>query len=88
MMVSYPGLSEYKGLELTEAVIRENMPEYLPANQVGRISLHFIPLNYPYSHETHRIRPQYYSVSSLLILGSSLPRQQSLQLRLKHPETV
>ena len=35
MLVSYPGLSEYMGLELTEAVIRENMPEYLPGNQVS-----------------------------------------------------
>jgi len=37
MMVTYPGLSEYMGMELTEAVIRENMPEYLPAiaNQQG-----------------------------------------------------
>jgi len=30
---SYPGLAEYMGLELSEALIRENMPEYLPANQ-------------------------------------------------------
>ena len=32
---SYPGLAEYMGLELSEALIRENMPEYLPANQVS-----------------------------------------------------
>jgi len=30
---SYPGLAEYMGLELSEALIRENMPEYLPSNQ-------------------------------------------------------
>jgi len=30
LAVSYPGLSEYMGLELSEALIRENMPEYLP----------------------------------------------------------
>ena len=34
-----PGLGDFMGLELTEDVIRENMPEYLPgaaynANQV------------------------------------------------------
>jgi len=34
-LVSYPGLSEYMGLELSEAVIRENMPEYLPVSQRG-----------------------------------------------------
>ena len=28
---SYPGLAEYMGLELTEAEVRANMPEYLPA---------------------------------------------------------
>jgi hypothetical protein len=27
----YPGLADYMGMELTENVIRENMPEYLPA---------------------------------------------------------
>jgi hypothetical protein len=27
----YPGLADYMGMELTEDVIRENMPEYLPA---------------------------------------------------------
>ena len=32
---SYPGLAEYMGLELSEALIRENMPEYLPGNQVS-----------------------------------------------------
>jgi len=30
---AYPGLGEYMGLELTQAMIRENMPEYLPNNQ-------------------------------------------------------
>jgi len=29
----YPGLVEYMGLELSEAAIRANMPEYLPENQ-------------------------------------------------------
>jgi len=29
----YPGLAEYMGLELSEDVIRANMPEYLPENQ-------------------------------------------------------
>jgi len=28
---NYPGLAEYMGLELTEAEVRANMPEYLPA---------------------------------------------------------
>ena len=32
---SYPGLAEYMGLELSEALIRENMPESLPGNQVS-----------------------------------------------------
>ena len=31
---AYPGLAEYMGLELTEDIIRANMPEYLPSNQV------------------------------------------------------
>ena len=30
---TYPGLAEYMGLELTEDIIRANMPEYLPSNQ-------------------------------------------------------
>lgn len=30
---SYPGLAEYMGMELSEGVIRENMPEYLPGNE-------------------------------------------------------
>ena len=30
---AYPGLAEYMGLELTEDIIRANMPEYLPGNQ-------------------------------------------------------
>ena len=30
---AYPGLAEYMGLELTEDIIRANMPEYLPTNQ-------------------------------------------------------
>ena len=29
----YPGLAEYMGLELSEDVIRANMPEYLHENQ-------------------------------------------------------
>merc|ERR550532_1855822 len=33
LAASYPGLAEYMGLELSEALIRENMPEYLPGNQ-------------------------------------------------------
>ena len=33
MASSYPGLAEYMGLELSESVIRANMPEYLPENQ-------------------------------------------------------
>jgi len=35
LTVSYPGLSEYMGLELSEALIRENMPEYLPNSSQG-----------------------------------------------------
>ena len=31
---AYPGLAEYMGMELSEAVIRDNMPEYLANNQV------------------------------------------------------
>ena len=43
---SYPGLAEYMGLELSEALIRENMPEYLPGNQVShRIQLITSDLN-------------------------------------------
>lgn len=39
----YPGLADYMGMELTEDVIRENMPEYLPvavrgSTQVASIS--------------------------------------------------
>jgi len=30
---AYPGLAEYMGMELSEAVIRDNMPEYLANNQ-------------------------------------------------------
>ena len=37
LAASYPGLAEYMGLELSEALIRENMPEYLPGNQVSNI---------------------------------------------------
>ena len=36
---AYPGLAEYMGLELTEDIIRANMPEYLPSNQVSNILL-------------------------------------------------
>jgi len=36
---TYPGLSEYMGMELSEGVIRENMPEYLPGNQQSALSL-------------------------------------------------
>jgi syntenin-1 len=32
---AYPGLAEYMGMELSEAIIRENMPEYLPGNQTA-----------------------------------------------------
>lgn len=35
---SYPGLAEYMGMELSEDIIRVNMPEYLPSNQ-GQSSL-------------------------------------------------
>jgi len=31
--VAYPGLAEYMGMELSEDIIRANMPEYLPQNQ-------------------------------------------------------
>ena len=34
---AYPGLAEYMGMELSEAIIRENMPEYLPGNQVSTV---------------------------------------------------
>jgi len=33
--VAYPGLAEYMGMELSEDIIRANMPEYLPQNQNG-----------------------------------------------------
>jgi len=33
--MAYPGLAEYMGMELSEAIIRENMPEYLPGNQTA-----------------------------------------------------
>ena len=29
----YPGLAEYMGLELSDDVIRQNMPEYLEQNR-------------------------------------------------------
>lgn len=32
---AYPGLAEYMGMELSEAMIRDNMPEYLPNNQTA-----------------------------------------------------
>lgn len=32
---AYPGLAEYMGMELSEAIIRENMPEYLTGNQTA-----------------------------------------------------
>ena len=31
----YPGLAGFMGLELSEDVLRANMPEYLPENQVA-----------------------------------------------------
>lgn len=31
----YPGLAEFMGMELSEEIIRENMPEYLAQNQVA-----------------------------------------------------
>ena len=31
----YPGLADFMGLELSEDMIRANMPEYLPENQVA-----------------------------------------------------
>jgi len=34
---SYPGLAEYMGLELSESVIREIMPEYLRGNQPATV---------------------------------------------------
>ena len=41
---NYPGLAEYMGLELTEAEVRANMPEYLPAVvQVAKPLLGFFP---------------------------------------------
>ena len=36
---AYPTLGDYMGLELTEDVIRANMPEYLPASQVNNFQL-------------------------------------------------
>ena len=35
----YPGLAAYMGLELSEDVIRANMPEYLPSYQQGNSAL-------------------------------------------------
>lgn len=32
---AYPGLAEYMGMELSEAIIRDNMPEYLQNNQTA-----------------------------------------------------
>jgi len=32
---AYPGLAEYMGMELSEALIRDNMPEYLPNNKTA-----------------------------------------------------
>lgn len=32
---AYPGLAEYMGMELSEALIRDNMPEYLPHSQTA-----------------------------------------------------
>ena len=41
---NYPGLAEYMGLELTEAEVRANMPEYLPAVvQVAKPLLGYFP---------------------------------------------
>jgi len=36
---AYPGLAEYMGLELTEDIIRANMPEYLPTNQQNAVAV-------------------------------------------------
>ena len=33
LQVMYPGLAEYMGLELSDDVIRQNMPEYLEQNR-------------------------------------------------------
>ena len=38
---AYPGLAEYMGMELSEAVIRDNMPEYLANSQVLTTFHHF-----------------------------------------------
>ena len=43
---SYPGLAEYMGLELTEAEVRANMPEYLPAVVQVHKPLKFYPDKY------------------------------------------
>ena len=44
---NYPGLAEYMGLELTEAEVRANMPEYLPAVvQVAKPLLGFFPVKF------------------------------------------
>lgn len=39
MSSMYPGLADYMGLEFTENIIRENMPEYLPI-PLQQVSLH------------------------------------------------
>merc|ERR1719510_373420 len=36
---AYPGLAEYMGLELSEDMIRANMPEYLPSNQQNAVAV-------------------------------------------------
>ena len=44
---NYPGLAEYMGLELTEAEVRANMPEYLPAVvQVAKPLSDFFPVKF------------------------------------------
>ena len=43
---AYPGLAEYMGLELTEDIIRANMPEYLPSNQVSNTTSSALSKNF------------------------------------------
>ena len=69
---SYPGLAEYMGLELTEAEVRANMPEYLPAvvqvqNPLKVCQAFFCLI---FSHQTHLCPPKNSSIAT--VPGSGL----------------
>ena len=73
---SYPGLAEYMGLELTEAEVRANMPEYLPA--VPQV----------HSNRYRNLFPLKLSIASIFPLNRAAALPLSLGLALLPPFRV